>query len=217
MPRPATEVDTAPVARRRRFWFDPRFAIGLVLVGASVAGVYAVVATADTSVQVFATRTALSPGDRVDAGDLVATSIRFDGATRLYLVGADLPQDGLIVTRPVAAGELLPASAVGNAAGERLASIVVEVGGQLPRSVSPGASVDLWAAREGEAGLYAPPVVIVSSATVVRLVESDGIVVSESSGAVELLVPRARVARVLEAIANGDALSLVPTSIPVKG
>ena len=217
MPRATTEVDTPAVARRRRFWFDPRFAIGLVLVVASVAGVYAVVSAADTSVQVYAARAALSPGDRVDAADLVATSIRFDGATDLYLVGEDLPEEGLIVTRPVAAGELLPASAVGNAAGERLASIVVEVGGQLPRSVEPGASVDLWAAREGEAGLYGPPIVIVSSATVVRLVESDGIVVNEASGAVELLVPRARVARVLEAIANGDALSLVPTSIPVKG
>ncbi|MGV8884383.1 MAG: hypothetical protein ACOH1T_02180 [Microbacteriaceae bacterium] len=217
MPRPSTDAESSVTPRRRRFWFDPRFAIGLVLVAASVAGVYGVVAASDSTVLVFAARTSLNPGDRVDVDDLIATSIRFDGASRLYLRGEDVPPDGFIVNRSVAAGELLPASAVGNVAGERLASIVVEVNGQLPRSVEAGARVDLWAAREGDSGLFGPPVVIVSSATVVRLIEGDSIVVNQSSGSVELLVERSRVARVLEAIANEDVLSLVPTGIPVKG
>jgi len=217
MARAPLDAERPPARRPRRFWFDPRFAIGLVLIVASVVGVWALVSSTDTTVQVFAARAPLSPGDRVDVADLVPTSIRFEGATDLYLVGDDIPEDGLIVTRPVAAGELLPASAVGNAAGERLASVVVEVGGQLSRTVEPGASVDLWAARETESRVFGPPTVIVSAATVVRLVESDGIVVDDSAGVVEVLVPRERVARVLEAIANGDALSLVPTSIPVRG
>jgi len=204
-----------PSPRRKRFWFDPRFAIGVALIAASIAGVIGIVAAADSSVLVLSARNALSPGERVDASDLVPTSVRLDAAGSLYLSLADVPEEGLVITRPVAAGELLPASAVGLAAGERLASVVVTAGAQLSASIEPGSSVDLWAAREAENGEFAPPVVVVSGATVVRLVENDGLVVDDSGGAVELLVPRARIARVLEAIANGDALSLVPASIPV--
>jgi len=213
MKREAGREATTP--RRKRFWFDPRFAIGLALIAVSIAGVIGIVAAADSSVMVLAARTALSPGERVDASDLVPTSVRLDGGTGLYLGLSDLPDGGLIVTRPVAAGELLPASSVGLVAGTRLSSVVVTVGAQLSASVEPGSTVDLWASRENESGEFAPPIVVVSSATVVRLVERDGLVVDDSGGAVELLVPRERVARVLEAIANGDALSLVPTSIPV--
>ena len=211
------QSDEPSPPKRKRFWFDPRFAIGVILIAASIAGVIGIVAAADSSVLVLSARSALSPGERVDATDLVPTSIRLDGATDLYLAIGDVPEDGLVVTRPVAAGELLPVSAVGLAAGERLSSVVVTLGAQLPGSVEPGSSVDLWAARESESGEFSPPLVIVSAATVVRLVESDGLVVDDSTGAVELLVPRERVARVLEAIANGDVLSLVPTTIPAGG
>ena len=215
MKREPTDAASSP--RRKRFWFDPRFAIGVALIAVSIAGVMGIVAAADSSVLVLSARSALSPGERVDASDLVPTSIRLDGATDLYLALGDVPDDGLIVTKPVAAGELLPVSAVGLTAGERLSSVVVTVGGGLPASVESGSSVDLWAARESESGEFSPPTVVVSAATVVRLVESDGLVVDDESGAVELLVPRSRIARVLEAIANGDALSIVPTNIPAGG
>jgi len=209
--------DAAAAPTRKRIWFDPRFAIGLALIVASVAGVFAIVNAADTSVRVLAAREPLNPGDIVDADDLVVTSVRLDGALDHYLVAGDIPADGVVLSRPIAAGELVPASAVGSAAGLRQSSIVITVNGQLPASVGPGSVVDVWAARELESGTFGAPIVVVSSATVVRIVDSEGIVVDDSSGTVEVLVPRLRIARVLEAIANDDALSLVPTSIPVKG
>jgi hypothetical protein len=210
-------MTTQAPAKRSRFWFDPRFAIGLALVVASVAGVFAIVNSADTSELVLAARAPLATGDLVNADDLVATSVRLDGALDTYLVESDIPDDGFVITRPVAEGELVPASAVGSVAGLRQASVVISVNGQLPGSVGPGATVDIWAAKELESGVYGPPIVVVSAATVVRIVESDGLVVDDSSGTVEVLVPRLNIARVLEAIANDDALSLVPTSIPVRG
>lgn len=204
-------------ARRKTFWFDPRFTIGLVLVAASVGGVLWVVSAADTSVQVFAARSALSPGDRIEATDLVSQSVRLGPSSGKYLHGRDVPSVGLVVTRAVSAGELVPASAVGNAAGLRVASVVVTVHGELPKSIGAGAVVDLWSAVEGENGEFGAPSVLVSSATVVRLIEADGIIADGSSGSVELLIPRPKTARVLESIANADAISLVPVSIPVKG
>jgi len=203
--------------RRRRFWVDPRFAIGLALVLASVGGVFAIVSSSDTSEVVFSARGALVTGDIVTADDLVATNVRFDGASGAYLTVADVPDEGLVITRSVGAGELVPASSVGSVEGLRQASVVITVDGQLAGAVEPGATVDLWAAKELESGVYGAPIVVVSSATVVRLVESSGLVVDDSSGTVEILVPRLNIARVLEAIANDDSLSLVPASIPVRG
>jgi hypothetical protein len=210
-----TQRDAAP--KRAKFWFDPRFAIGLVLIVASVAGVFAILTASDSSELVLSARDPINPGDIITVSDLVATSVRIEGASQTYLIAEDVPDEGLVVTRPIAAGELVPASAVGSTAGLRQASVVISVSGRLAASIGPGATVDLWAARELESGLYGPPIVVVSSATVVRIVESDGLVVDDSAGTVEVLVPRLRIARVLEAIANEDALSLVPTSIPVKG
>ena len=201
---------------RKRVWLDPRLVIGLVLIAASVAGVLGIVSSADSSVQVLAARDALAPGDRIDAGDLVATSVRLTSVDSLYLLPGDVPVDGLIVTRAVGEGELVPASAVGAKAGVGLASVVVIINGQLPGAIGPGSTADLWASRHEESNSFDPPSVIVSGATVVRVIESEGLVASGDTTTLEILVPRMRIARVLEAVANQDALSIVPTSIPIK-
>lgn len=206
-----------PVVKPRRFWFDPRFAIGLVLVVVAVAGTAFVVGAADTTTPVYGARAALAVGERVTADDLLAVNVRLDGAENLYLAPGDIPAGGFVVTKAVLAGELVPASALGTVAGIDVTTVVIPLDSQLADAVQPGAGVDLWAAAELEGGTFGPPSVIVPAASVVRLVESTGLVVDDSSGSVEILVPRTRVARVLEAIANGDALSLVPASLPAKG
>lgn len=210
-------TDSAPAVRRRRFWFDPRFAIGILLVIASVGGVLTIVSSADASTRVYAARDAIAPGDRIEASDLVAVSVRIEVSSDLYLVPGDVPDEGLVVVRSIGEGELVPTSAVGSAAGLRLASVVVTINGQLPASIGPGALVDLWAASQGESSTFGPPSVIVTGATVVRQIESEGLVASGDVSSLELLVPRSKIARVLEAIANEDALSAIPASIPAKG
>lgn len=200
----------------RTFWFDPRFAIGIVLVVASIAGVLLVVSMADKTTTVYAARTALSVGDHIEQADLAAHSVRLGTVTERYLTAETVPAEGLIVTRTIAAGELVPTSAVGNEAGERLASVVITVGSQLPAAVDAGSVVDVWASREGDSGVFGPPAVLIPSATVVRVVESDGIIAGAGAVNVELLVPRSRTARMLEALANADALSLIPVNLPLS-
>ena len=213
----ATTGGTASARKAAIFWLDPRFVIGLLLVAASVGGVIAIVSAADRSLQVYAAREPLSVGDLITADDVVYLSVRVDDAETLYLVDGDMPATGLIVTKPVAAGELVPTSAVGSAAGLRYTALVITVSSRLAGSIQPGSLVDLWASRETDAGGFGPPSVLVSSATVVRLIEDDGFVVGETAITVEVLVPKSKVARVLEAIANRDALSLVPVNLPVGG
>src|ERR1700710_510911 len=106
--------------RRRTVWFDPRFAIGLVLVIVSVLGVDALVNAANASVDVLAARSTLTPGERVHASDLVPTSVRVGRTAALYLQASDVPAAGVIVTRAIAAGELVAHTAVGSEVGEFL-------------------------------------------------------------------------------------------------
>lgn len=199
----------------RSFWFDPRLAIGIGLVIASVAGVYGVVAAMDRSVLVYSASSALNPGDRIYPGDLDVSTVRLGETVSNYLRQGDVPSDGVLITRSVSAGELIPASAVGSVASLRFASIVVTVSGQLSKSIAPGTVVDVWSSTLLDDRRFGPPTVLVGSATVVRILDSTGFVSDNRTQAVELLVPRDRVARVLEAVADDDAVSLVPVSIPV--
>lgn len=203
----------AATARTRAV--DLRLLIGVLLVVVSGVGVFALVTSADRSVAVYAARETLLPGDVLRESDLVATSVRDDGTTEVYL--RDVPAEGLIVTRTVGAGELVPLSALGDADGRRLSSIVVTTDGQLGAAVGPGSLVDIWAAAIEEGERIPTPDVIVEGAIVVRLVASESIVAGRQTTAVELLVPRDGTGRLLEVIANGDALSVVAADLPVGG
>ena len=65
-------------------------------------------------------------------------------------------------------------------------------------------------------GAFGPPIVLATDAVVVRVIDEDGIIAASDGDAVEILVPRVRIARLLQAIANGDALAVVPARIPLS-
>lgn len=203
---------------RRRGAVDMRLVVGLALVAVSVAGVVGLVGALDDRTTVYAAASALSPGDRIGRGDLVARSVSLDGSDALYLREGDVPPDGLVVVRAVRDGELLPRAAVGDAAGVRSTALVLELTSPASSSVRPGATVDVWASPADADGRgFGAPVVLVADAVVVRVVEDDGLVSAGGAGGVEVLVPRGRVARVLQAQAGGDALAVVPAGLPLGG
>lgn len=205
-------ASTRPPGERapRSFWFDPRFAIGVALVIASTLGVTALVATADRTVAVWAASDDLVPGDRLDADSLEVRQVRLGDSAAHYFAADIMPTD-VVALRSVDEGELVPRAATGAAVLVDAAPVVVTVEGGIPRDVDAGAVIDVWAARE-EAGEHGPPAVIATEVTVVRLVESSGIVVGGDATGVELLVPRSSLARVLSAIADGDSIAVVPTA-----
>jgi hypothetical protein len=169
---------------------------------------------------VYAAAGGLGPGDRIDEGDLIARQVSLDGADHLYLAPGDVPDEGLIVGAVVRGGELVPRSAVGDAQGRSSTTLVLELAGRVSAAVAPGAAVDIWSALAvtgdaGSLGAFGPPMVLASDAIVVRVVDDEGIVAASDGDAVEVLVPRDRVARLLQAIANGDALAIVPAGIPL--
>lgn len=204
------QVSARPV--RRRFWFDPRFLIGIVLVAVSVAGVWFVVTTNDETVPVYAAGSTLTPGSMLTEGDLVVTRVRLGDLEGSYVRSGALPGEGALVTRTVPEGELLPLSAITDASSVGVSPVVVDIAGVLPASIDTGSVVDIWAAAPVEGGSFDQPVVIVDGATVNRVIEGDGMV-GDARVSVEVLVPKGDVATVLSAVANGYAMSLVPRAV----
>ena len=126
-----------------------------------------------------------------------------------------LPEQGLVVTRTIGAGELVPDSAVDAVDRAGLATVVVSSGAPLPSELAVGATVDVWAASEIDQGAYEPPAVLVADAEIAGLQEPKGMVASSSGVSVELLIPREKVAALLQALASGDVIDLVPARASV--
>ncbi|GEK80070.1 hypothetical protein [Agrococcus baldri] len=197
----------------RRTWMDPRLVIGVVLVLASLAGVWFVVQqSARTETAWAATRTLL-PGDTVAAGDVQQVDVRLPQSQDRYLDASADPV-GMIVASTVGEGEVLPLRALGDATSEDRAAVVVDIQGALPRSVRAGSLVDIWTAPPTEEG-YEAPAVLIDDAIVVGVVEDEGILASAAQQ-LELLVPTDETSLLLEAMSNEHVLSVVPLAQPVE-
>ena len=108
-----TAIDTAR-PRSRAFWGDARFFLGILLVVASVAGVWFVVAASRQTVPAFAASRTIVPGEAVSSDDLRLVDVSLGQLGDAYLA-PDALADGLVATRTIESGELVPESAVGEA------------------------------------------------------------------------------------------------------
>lgn len=204
-----TEVSTAR-PRPRPFFSDVRFLLGIALVVVSVVGVWLVVAAARHTEPVFAAARTIVPGEPVAAGDLRVVEVALGGMTDAYASPASL-EPGSVATRTIAAGELVPRTAVGAASAARTTSVVLHSASEVPASVLPGATVEVWAAPQLERGVFDAPRILVAAATVVS-VSRDDTMIGTGGTAVELVIARSDVAATLTAIADGSSLSVVPAT-----
>ncbi|MEU1972455.1 SAF domain-containing protein [Microbacterium sp. NPDC019599] len=204
-----TALDSAR-PRPRAFWGDARFFLGILLIAASIAGVWFVVSAARQSVPVFAATRTIVPGDAVAADDVRLVEVALGQVGEAYLT-AEALDEGLVATRTVAEGELVPQSAVDAASTAATTTVVVHSAVEVPSSVAAGSVVEVWEAPLLEHGGYDVPRILVADATVVA-VTSDDSMIGGGAASLELVIPRADVAAVLEAMADESALSVVPTA-----
>ncbi|GAA1776781.1 hypothetical protein [Agromyces lapidis] len=189
---------------------DPRLLIGLVLVAGSTLGVWALVSGLDDTVEVYVARDTLTPGAPLELDALDVASVRLGASEQHYLLVDGAPESSLVVARTVRAGELVPVAAVDDADRTGLSTVVVPSRGALPSGLEAGALVDVWSAKATERSGFEAPKVLVGGAEIAALVEESGMMASEGTS-VELLIPREKVAALLEALAAGDAVDLVAT------
>lgn len=203
--------ESAPVRPRpRAFWSDLRFLLGIVLIVASIAGVWFVVAASRQTAPVFAASRTIVSGEAVTSGDLQVVEVALGRIEDVYASPATFAP-GSVATRTITAGELVPQSAIGAAEQARTTTVVVTSATVIPAAVGTGTTVEVWMAPQIERGVFDTPRILVASATVVS-VDSDDSVMGSAGTAVELVIDRTDVAATLAAVAAGASMSIVPTA-----
>lgn len=211
-----TPPPPAPVAReatrlRRPSYRDPRLVAGVLLVAGSVVAGTRAVQSFDASTPHYTAARALVPGERLKAADLRVVDVNLGATDSLYLKSA-VPADGLLVTRGVGEGGLVPVDSVatGGDVGQQPVTLNVQSAGVS--GLNPGDLVDVWVAGvdPDKSSRFLKPSLLVRSAQL-RSVGRGGsaLTVSGNDAAVSVVVPQARVADLLDASANGARISLV--------
>lgn len=202
-------MSTSPPRRSRAFRGDARFFIGILLVIASVIGVWFVVTSARQTVPVLAASRTIVAGESISAKELTVVEVALGAVGAVYLEPEGLTE-GMIATRTIADGELVPASAVGEASASLTTTIVVRSAVDVPATVATGAVVELWSAPADDDGGFDVPRILIPDAVVVAVTRDESMM-GGGSAMLELVIPRADVADALAAVAAGSALSVVPT------
>jgi hypothetical protein len=204
-----TTPDTVRPAPRA-FWADARFLLGIALIIASVAGVWLVVASARQTAPVFAAARTIVPGQTVTPEDLRVVDVALGPAGEAYVSPASL-EPGVIATRTISAGELVPQAAVDEADAATTTSVVIRPAGDVSAAVTAGSVVEVWSAPTEADGEIGEPRILVPSATVVTVTRDDAVVSGEDVS-LEVVIPRADVAATLAALAGDSLLSVVPVA-----
>lgn len=198
----------APQAARLSMprWLDARVVLGVLLVLLSVVAGARVFAAADNMTAVYVAAHELAPGEHISADDLTTAHVRLRGEAGRYIAVAAAPPVGYVVTRYVAAGELVPVGALGSAsAAARSRDVTVPVQpGHLSESLQRGDVVDVYLTPKAAAGDAVPDPVLVLAGVPVESREGGTRTFSGNAAlAVVLSVPADKVAAVVHAVESG--------------
>jgi hypothetical protein len=190
----------SPPANRHRLpsWLDVRLVLGVLLVLVSVLVGARVVATANSSVRVWAVRSDLAAGAVLTQGDLRSVRVRLYDNSERYL-SSDRSPAGQTITRDLGAGELLPRDALRPAQCGSLVSIPVSAQ-HLPDGVAKGQRIDVFATAKGGQTEHVLRGATVQSATRPK----GGLVGSGALWALSVRVPDDQVAAVVKAVRTSD-------------
>ena len=210
----------APVAARLRRpgWRDPRLLAGLAMVAASVLLGSWVVRTAQATVPVYVSRAALVPGDRLEVDQLAVVDVRLGTVNLDHYLRADEPVDDGVVVRVVGRGELIPSSAIGDAADLDVRPVSVTLERAPSQDVTEGARVDLWftpAPSTGDGARPEEPHQLASGLVVAEVSTQDGAFSVGSGTQVQVLVPSDQLPEILTALSADGTVDVVP--VPGSG
>jgi hypothetical protein len=181
--------------------------IGLFIIGSSIAGVWFVIETNNKTEAYLVAAKPASSGSMVTAGSFRVERLNLAGSGDLYLRPGDVPV-GSYLLNTFDAGQLVPKGSVATSIIDARQPVIISSVMPVPQSLKVGDFVDIWVSLATENNKFAPAVMLVRDAEVTDVIESNG-VVSGGAPNVQLLVPVASVAPILDSIASKGALSLV--------
>ncbi len=203
-----TAAGTSPKATRlaRARWTDARLLFGVLLVVTSMVAGSRLLANADRSSPVWSASRDLATGIRLTAADVAVRDVRLGSDQSNYLlVRADDPV-GMVLTRPVSAGDLLPVGALepGSAATDQRREVTVPITAfHYPPDLARGRLVDVYltSGADASSGGSGPPAVA-SASDVPELLVPGALVVEVTDGGTGFSGPASTVGVVLSVSAD---------------
>jgi hypothetical protein len=207
------------VRLQRPGWRDTRLLVGVLLVLASVALGSLVVARVDDRLPVYAAREPLVPGQRLTDDDLRRVDVQLGAQQSRYLSAAVGLAPDRFVLRPVAAGELVPAAAVGDKVRVGVQPLVLTVDAGSAAALQVGSTVDVYvnrvdpAAGTSVAGFLGPELTL-EAVSVSSLPHGSGGLGGGSGGnrAVQVMAPTPRIKEIIAAVDLGARVTVVPVA-----
>lgn len=203
---------------QRPAWRDARLLIGLVLVVASVAVGSTVVAAADDRTAMYAARGPLVPGQPLTEDDLVRVDVQLGSAGQRYLsADAGLAPERFVL-REVAAGELVPAVAVGERDRVSVQALTLSVDAGTVAALGVGSRVDVYVnpTEPGatRADAFAGPVLALEGVSVASLPKTSGGLSGGAGGdrPVQVMAPRQRIKDIIGQVDDGARVTMVPAT-----
>ncbi|MBO1266837.1 SAF domain-containing protein [Arthrobacter cavernae] len=201
---------TAAAARLKKpSWKDPRLLVGVLLVLASVAGVTAIVGTADRTIQVYAAREAIAVGQKVTELDLAVVKVRLDDVESGYVTVESGLADGQVAIQRIAKNQLVPRDSLGSADALDRKPVAISLEESLPAQAVEGSRVDVWVALPDARNAFAEPRLLLPGAEIAQITEGSTALGASKTTVVLVLVTDEQMPKLLGALANKAKVSVV--------
>ena len=210
-----------PTAKRlqRPSWRDARLLVGLVLVLLGTAVGARIIASYDDTVPMYAASTAIRPGDHLTPDNVRRVDVQLGDQTSRYLSARSAVADDIYALRDIPEGELVPVSAVGASSTVTVQPVTVEVDANSARGLPANAVVDVWvSARDPQSTQerYLEASLALQRVSVSPVnQDASRFGAAAASMAVQLRVPRDKVAEIIAAVDRQSRFTLVP--VPGQG
>ena len=181
-----------------------------LLVLGSMVGAWVLIEQSKTTEVFLVTKQNLASGTSLKASDLEQIPLSMFEISGSYLQPAALVE-GLVLTRPLAAGEAVPISALTTAELTNWSNVVLTPALELSSQIEVGTKVSIWSSPHLDFQTFGEPDLLATDIEVVKIIEPQGNF-ADTSKSVELRVPKNSLQYLIGAITNNDALALTSHS-----
>ncbi|MGF4042804.1 SAF domain-containing protein [Paenarthrobacter nitroguajacolicus] len=190
-------------------WKDPRLLIGVLLVLGSVAGVIALLGSADRTTQVYSAREDIAVGQVVTEADLSIVKVRLDEVEPSYVTVEHGFAEGKVALQRVAKNQLVPQASLGSADAVDRKPVAIAMEEELPAQAVPGSRVDVWVAVPGSNQAFEEPRLLLPSAEIAGMTSGSSALGAAKTTVVMVLVTDEQMPKLLGAQANKAKVSVV--------
>jgi hypothetical protein len=181
--------------------------IGVLVIGASLAGVWFAIETNNKTEAFLVAAKPASSGSMVTSGSFRVEQLNLATSSGLYLRPGDVPV-GSYLLNTFDAGQLVPKGSIATSIIDARQPVIISSAMPVPQNLKVGDFVDIWVSSAIDNNTFASAVMLVRDAEVTDVIQPNGVLAGGMPN-VQVLVPVASVAPILDSIASKGALSLV--------